>query len=323
MSLYIVLISTFLTSFIFTYLLIKYKDKIGLFAQVNHRTLHKEITPTSGGIAVFLSFILWIFIFDIDFNFGLFISMFFVFVIGIYDDYFGTSSKQKFFLLFLVSNILFFDDFYISYLGTFLGTEIYIDGFFAYIFLVFAIVGFVNAINLIDGLDGLASIVGIVILGSFLYIGIKFHNLFIICITSIYIMSLLGYLFFNWSPAKIFMGDNGSLTLGFIIAIVAIYTVNMHYITPISTLMLAAVPILDTFIVISRRVVSGKNPFVADRLHMHHIILQQQKNNTRRTVLLLGLLQMIFSYIGLGFKSRDDILILILFSCYIFYCILF
>jgi len=239
--------------------------------------------------------------------------MILVFMIGIYDDYFGTSSKQKIFFLFIVVNVLFFNDFYISYLGTFLGKEVYINGFFAYLFLIFAIVGFVNAVNLIDGLDGLASVLGIIILSSFLYIGIKYDNQFLIYVPSVYIMSILGYLYFNWSPAKIFMGDNGSLTLGFIIAIVAIYTVNLHYITPISTIMLAAVPILDTFIVMSRRIISGKNPFVADRLHMHHIILEQQKNNTKRTVLLLGLLQIIFSYIGLGFKIRDDIFILILF----------
>ena len=194
-----------------------------------------------------------------------------------------------------------------------MGEEIYINGVFAYIFLTFAIIGFVNAVNLIDGIDGLSSIVGIIILSSFLYIGIKYNNQFLIYIPAIYIMSIMGYLCFNWSPAKIFMGDNGSLTLGFVIAIVAIYTVNLHYITPISTIMLAGVPILDTFLVMSRRIISGKNPFVADRLHMHHIILKQQRNNTRRTVLLLGLLQMIFSYIGLGFKSRDDILILVLF----------
>jgi len=311
--LYFMLIATFFTSFVFTLLLIKYKDKIGLFAYTNHRTLHKKITPTSGGIAIFLSFLLWTFMSNIDIGFSLLFSLIFVFMIGIYDDYFGMSSKQKILFLFIVVNILFFNDFYISYLGTFLGKEIYIDSVFAYIFLTFAIIGFVNAVNLIDGIDGLSSIVGIIILSSFLYIGIKYNNQFLIYIPAIYIMSIIGYLCFNWSPAKIFMGDNGSLTLGFIIAIVAIYTVNLHYITPVSTIMLAGVPILDTFLVMSRRIISGKNPFVADRLHMHHIILKQQRNNTRRTVLLLGLLQMIFSYIGLGFKSRDDILILVLF----------
>ena len=109
--LYFVLIATFFTSFVFTLLLIKYKDKIGLFAYTNHRTLHKKITPTSGGIAIFLSFLLWTFMSNIDIGFSLLFSLIFVFMIGIYDDYFGMSSKQKILFLFVVVNILFFNDF--------------------------------------------------------------------------------------------------------------------------------------------------------------------------------------------------------------------
>lgn len=310
-SMYIFII--LVISFTITFLLIKYKDKINLHAQTNHRTLHKNITPNSGGIAIFISFLIGLVLFQVNIELEIVLSMIFIFTVGIYDDYFGASSKQKILFLFIVGNILFFSEFYVQNLGIFMGHEVKIDGIIAYLFLVFAIIGFVNAFNLIDGIDGLASVIGIIILSSFLYLGIKFNDQFLIYIPSIYIMSILGYLYFNWSPAKIFMGDNGSLTLGLIIAIVSIHAVNMGYITTVTLMMLAALPILDTFIVMTRRILSGQSPFIADKLHIHHIILKNQKNNTKRTVFILGLLQLVFSYIGLGFKTKDDILILILF----------
>ena len=310
---YINLLIILLASFTLTFLLVKFKNKINLHADVNHRTLHKNATPNSGGIAIFLSFVFGLFLLNVNIQIEIITSMIFIFLVGLYDDYFGASFKQKILFLFIVGNILFFSGFYIEYLGTFLTNEIKIDGIAAYIFLIFTVVAFVNSFNLIDGVDGLASIVGIIILGSFLYIGIKFNDQFLIYIPSIYIMSILGYLYFNWPPAKIFMGDNGSLPLGLIITIVAIHAVNMHYITPVTIFMLAALPILDTLVVMTRRITSGISPFTADKLHIHHIILKQQNKNTKRTVVILGLIQLLFSYIGLGFKTRDDILIVILF----------
>ncbi len=312
--LYINLSIIFIISFVTTFLLIKYKNKINIQAHPNHRTMHKSSMPNSGGIAIFLSFIIGVLLFDLDIGYAVLLSVCMTFLFGIYDDIYGASTSAKILILFVVANILFFNGYQIKYLGTYLGHAIEISSFLAYIFLIFVIVGFVNAINLIDGLDGLVSIVGIIILGSFLYIGVKFADTFLIYVTSIYIASILGYLFFNWSPAKIFMGDNGSLPLGLIIAIISIHAVNMDYITPISILMLAALPILDTFVVMTKRISAGLNPLVADKSHIHHIILRQQKNNTRRTVFILGLIQLVLSYIGLGFKIKDDILILILFA---------
>ena len=303
----------FLFSLLLTYLLIRYKDKINLSSHPNHRTVHKGIIPSSGGIAILLSFLFGLLLFDTGINIENIVAVVLVFFLGLYDDYFGASSKQKIFFLFVVANILYFSGIYIENLGTYLGSEVLITGFVTYLFLVFVVVGFVNSVNLIDGLDGLASTIGIIILSSFLYLGIKFNDSYLIYMTSIYISSVLGYLYFNWSPAKIFMGDAGSLVLGIVILLVSIHAVNMHYITPITILMLAALPILDTILVMSRRILWGISPFTADKLHMHHIILKHQKNNTRKTVFILGLLQAVFTYLGLGFKTRDDILILVLF----------
>ncbi len=303
----------FTLSLVLTFLLVKYKKSVNLLAHPNHRSMHKSSIPNSGGIAIFLSFIFSIYLFDIDIGYGVILSMSIVFVFGIYDDIKDTRMRSKILVLFIIGNILFFNGYQVEYLGTYMGHAIEISSFVAYLFLVFVIIGFVNAMNLIDGLDGLASSIGIIILGSFLYLGLKFADPFLIYISAVYIAAIAGFLYFNWNPAKIFMGDNGSLPLGLIIAIVAIHSVNMNYITPISILMLAALPILDTFVVMSIRIGSGVSPFIADKSHIHHLILRQQKNNTKRTVAILSLIQLFLSYIGLGFKSQDDILILFLF----------
>ena len=108
-------------------------------------------------------------------------------------------------------------------------------------FTIFALAGFTNALNLIDGLDASISIV---ILSSFLYIGYIHKNELMIVLCSLTIASLLAFLIFNWNPAKIFMGDSGSLFLGFIISVVA--CISLEYIHPIAIFYLAALPIVDT-----------------------------------------------------------------------------
>lgn len=303
----------FILSIILTFLLIKYKKSINLLAHPNHRSMHKSSMPNSGGVAIFFSFLFGIYLFDVKIGFAVVLAMGVAFVFGIYDDIRDARMRAKMLALFVVGNILFFNGYEVAYLGTYMGYAVEISSFTSYIFLIFVIIAFVNAMNLVDGLDGLASSVGIIILGSFLYLGLKYGDDFLTYTTSIYIASLLGFLYFNWNPAKIFMGDSGSLPLGLIIAIVAIHAVNMSYITPITILMLAALPILDTLVVMSIRMGSGLSPFIADKSHIHHFILKQQKNNTKRTVAILSLIQLFFSYIGLGFKSQDDILILFLF----------
>ena len=109
------------------------------------------------------------------------------------------------------------------------------------------------------------------------------------------------------------MGDSGSLSLGFVVVVLSIHAINQEYITPVSVLLLAAVPILDTLIVMTRRIAKGKSPFRADTTHIHHILLKQHYANVPKTARVLILLQMVFTYIGLGFKVRDDALILIAF----------
>lgn len=308
-NLYILTI-VFFISLILNKILINYSHKLKLIDKPNERSLHQVEKSRAGGIAIFLSFIIGLIFFNVNLSFYLVLGFFIVFFLGIYDDIKNLSSKIKFFWIMVAATFLYIDGYFITSIGVFSKLDLIMPPFIAYLFLLFAVVGFINAMNLIDGLDGLSSGIGIVILISFAYIGFKYSDNFLFYISMTLIFSLFGFLIFNWYPSKIFMGDTGSLSLGFVIVVLSIYSINSNYISAVSVLLLAAVPILDTLIVMFRRISQKKNPFKADKTHIHHVILFQQNKNVRKTSLILILLQLIFVYIGLGFKVRDDIYIL-------------
>lgn len=308
-NLYILTI-VFFISLILNKILINYSHKLKLIDKPNERSLHQVEKSRAGGIAIFLSFIIGLILFNVNLSFYLVLGFFIVFFLGIYDDIKNLSSKIKFFWIMLSATFIYIDGYFITSIGVFFKVDLIMPTSIAYLFLLFAVVGFINAMNLIDGLDGLSSGIGIVILISFAYIGFKYSDNFLFYISMTLIFSLFGFLVFNWYPSKIFMGDTGSLSLGFVIVVLSIYSINSNYISAVSVLLLAAVPILDTLIVMFRRISQKKNPFKADKTHIHHVILFQQNKNVRKTSLILILLQLIFVYIGLGFKVRDDIYIL-------------
>ena len=308
-TLYILTI-VFFISLILNKILINYSHKLKLIDKPNERSLHQVEKSRAGGIAIFLSFIIGLVLFNVNLSFYLVLGFFIIFFLGIYDDIKNLSSKIKFFWIMVAATFLYIDGYFITSIGVFFKVDLIMPTSMAYLFLLFAVVGFINAMNLIDGLDGLSSGIGIVILVSFAYIGFKYSDNFLFYISMTLIFSLFGFLIFNWYPSKIFMGDTGSLSLGFVIVVLSIYSINSNYISAVSVLLLAAVPILDTLIVMFRRISQKKNPFKADKTHIHHVILFQQNKNVRKTSLILILLQLIFVYIGLGFKVRDDIYIL-------------
>lgn len=203
--------------------------------------------------------------------------------------------KLKFVVIFLAVALLWMFDMSIFSLGNFLGFELSL-GFLALPFTMFALAGFTNALNLIDGIDGLSSGVSIAIIALFAYIGFENHNELMLSISLTTIAVLLGFLFLNWNPAKIFMGDSGSLTIGFIISILAL--MSLEYVHPVTILYLAAIPILDTLVVMIRRIRRGRSPFSADKTHIHHIMVKFFDDNVKRTVVFIVLLQVVFSTLG-------------------------
>jgi UDP-GlcNAc:undecaprenyl-phosphate GlcNAc-1-phosphate transferase len=234
-----------------------------------------------------------------------------IFVVGLLDDHRDTQPKTKFIVIIIATVFLYFDGLCINNIGYFFGINISLS-WFALPFTMFAVSGFTNALNLIDGLDGLAASISMIILGSFFAIGYMHNDLFMMVLSSSFLVSVWAFLFYNWYPASIFMGDSGSLTLGFVISILAIK--SLDYISAVSILFIAAIPILDTVIVMTRRKLEGGSAFDADAYHMHHLLKNFFKGSTQKTVLFLATLQLLYSLAALQCaKEMDEGFLLLLF----------
>lgn len=295
----------FILSLIFIKLIIRFAPALGLVDIPNHRSIHKQIIPRGAGIgmifAVILSDLLFYNVTTFSYLWTL-LGIFLVFVIGLLDDHRDTSPKTKFVVIFISVMFFYQDGLVIDSLGTIFEYEINL-GWFAIPFTMFAVAGFTNALNLSDGLDGLAGALSFVILSVLCYIGYENQDIFIVSLSSSFIMAIAAFLVFNWNPAKIFMGDSGSLTLGVVIAVLSIKALD--YIQPTAILFLAALPIKDTIVVMIRRKRNGKSMFNADKTHLHHIVLKFFNGNVQKTVLFLVLMQLFYSLIGLSFIESD------------------
>ena len=293
------LIVIFSITFMLIKLIIRYASTIGLVDIPNQRSTHKTVTPRGAGIGMLFGIILS----DIFFlntvvldHITTFVAIFFVFIVGILDDHRDASPKTKFYVIFIAVVLLALDDIVIRTLGYFFGYNVSL-GWFAIPFTMFAVVGFTNALNLSDGLDGLAGSLSIIILATLCIIGYENHDMFIVSTALSFIAAIIAFMWFNWNPATIFMGDSGSLTLGFVISILSIK--SLAYIQPSAILFIAAIPILDTIIVMVRRKRTGQSMFSPDKLHLHHILLKFFDGNIRKTVIFIVLLQILYSLIGL------------------------
>lgn len=286
--------------------------KLGLVDIPNERSSHKKITPRGAGLVFGLTFLVSVIIFDFE-NFSqikyTLLAIFIVYIGGLIDDLYSVSSKQKFLFVTIAALIVFYNGYQITNIGTFFDIPINI-GFFSLPFTVFAIVGFTNALNLSDGLDGLAGSLALIIISALCMIGYIHHDNTLFIWSLLLISVIIAFLFLNWYPAKVFMGDTGSLLLGFCISILSIKA--LEYVNPISILFLTALPIIDTMVVFRRRMQRGLSPFSPDKNHLHHI-LNNIKQDKSFTVRMLLTIQLGFSCIFLQINQKDDLINLVVF----------
>ena len=305
-----ILISLFLTPLMIS-LVIVMAPRIGLLDIPNQRSSHSDPIPKGAGIGM-IAALLCSAAFDtqhfIDYRW-IFLSIAIIWIGGIWDDLTHSSPKTKFLFIIVATLMIIYQGLLIDDLGVCLHTPLKLPKFVAVAFTLFAVSGFTNGFNLIDGLDGLSSLIGIIILSAFAYIGYLHHDFLILYLSGLTIVALTLFLFFNWHPAKIFLGDSGSLAIGFIISIIAIRA--LEYIQPVKILYLAAIPILDTLIVMLRRKIRGLSTFYADKTHLHHIALRYFDNNVQKAVLLLSTIQLLFTIVGFTqFDQREQFLAL-------------
>lgn len=293
------LLFTIVLSYFLVKLVVRFAHQLQFLDIPNDRSHHCNIIPSGAGLGFIGSFFIAILLFEFQLfveYWYLFLSIFMIYLIGIIDDRHEVLARWKFKVIFVAVFLLWLNGLSIDTIGVWFGHEINFAWYVALPFSMFALAGFTNALNLIDGIDGLSGSISITILAFFAFLGIEYHNDIMLIISSFTIASIMGFIFLNWNPAKIFMGDTGSLSIGFIISILAM--MSIEYIHPVAILYLAAVPILDTLIVMVRRIRRGESPFSPDKTHIHHILVGFFDNNVKKTVVFLVVLQMVFSSIG-------------------------
>ena len=305
----------FIVALILIKLIIKNALRLGLVDVPNERSMHTRHHPRGAGIGIFLA----VSIVEPFFNFNLLLDHYLtgfailsVFVVGGLDDHQDTSPNTKFFVMAFAALLVYFDGIYVATLGSLFGFDITL-GWLALPFTVFAIVGFTNALNLIDGLDGLAGSVSIVILSVLFIIGYDYNDTFMMMLSGSFVAGLFAFMVYNWNPASIFMGDSGSLVLGFVIGLLVIKAAT--YIHPVTVLFIIAVPLMDTIIVMVRRKRQGKSMFTADKTHLHHVLFNFFNRDVKRTVVFLVTLQAMYSITALQIvENADQTVSLILFG---------
>lgn len=269
----------------------------------NGRKVHVRPKPRLGGVAIFIAFLFSMLVFD-DIGRqvkGVLAGALIMFTTGLVDDLYGLSAKRKFMgEIFACLVTIFVGNLYIVNLGNLFGTgAIALPVWVAIPFTVFAIVGVVNALNLLDGLDGLAGGFAAVALGSFVLLAYLDGNMAVMSLSAALIGGIFGFLRYNAYPARIFMGDAGSLTVGFLLGFLAIVLTQTPGATvkPILPFIILGLPIIDTVRVMTERLIRRGNPFAPDRTHVHHRFLDLGFHH-RFTVLIIHGLTMFWAVVA-------------------------
>ena len=293
----VILFFTCLISAVFAYpRLIRYFEKKKLLDLPNERKIHQQPVPSSGGLLFCLSliFCIPIFLSDLEGVFLIFGSLAML-LLGFVDDRRDLKATKKFVIQIALAIMAVFCAGPMIVIPDVIGIDLAILN--ASITVLF-IVGYVNAFNLMDGSDGLAGVYSKMTLAimAIVFLAIGRFDMFIYSIGLV--ATLLAFLDSNFTPARIFMGDTGSLFLGFTISYLTLVGVNStgpEQANFSSSILFAALilPVLDTFRVMAMRMIAGRSPFSPDRTHLHHL-LQKIGLNTRQiclvTIVLVSIL---------------------------------
>ena len=307
--------------------------RLRLFTPSNAKDSHSQPTVALGGISIFVvTLFTLLLIVGAGFNnsAGFFLaSCFLLLMTGIKDDLVGSSARSKF-LIQLFAAFLFVvnPDFALGNLGGFLSFELINPNYMTYGLGLLFIVFITNAFNFIDGVDGLCASIALI---SFSVFATFFYNQneFLYCIFCVVLIgSLSSFLVFNFKEGtkKMFLGDTGALLVGFLVAIFALRIIELQPLRPfvyhqpknavIFVLAVLVIPIFDALRVIWLRLIKGDKPWIADRQHVHHLLLNKGYTH-KEIVVILGSLQLL-SIIGIVLLNSYNSAILHLFLAFLF-----
>lgn len=312
--------TSFVIAFLVVPVIIKYSLLKNLVDIPGRRKIHKKVTPSMGGIAIFFGFfissLIWI---DLQSWSGIkfiMVALFVIFFIGVRDDLVPLRWVLKLMGQIMAASLLIFlfDLRIKSFYGLFGVHEL--PEIISYAITYMTIIVITNSFNLIDGLDGLAGTIAII---SLLAFGVWFYMIDD-GIFSVLAFSMLGaifaFLIFNWEPSEVFMGDTGALVIGMTLAIMAIHFMHTNYNLPpdhsyrfsasIGTVVcIIVIPLVDTLRIVILRLSKKQSPFKPDKSHVHHALMRLGLTHGQ-TTLFLGGIQMLYIALAVVFHRYSE-----------------
>jgi UDP-GlcNAc:undecaprenyl-phosphate/decaprenyl-phosphate GlcNAc-1-phosphate transferase len=290
---------------------------VGMLDATGERRMHDQPKPRIGGIAVYLGFAFALFsalgyliknkqfgdLANLHDVIGLIFGGTLILMVGIWDDVMGMSPRAKLFAQSVVAAMSMLYGFQITFITNPLhhNQTIYFPVWLSLLITLVWYVGMMNAINFIDGLDGLLSGLTVISAASLIVIDFNRGHAEIALVLAALAGAALGFLRYNWNPAKIILGDSGALFIGYVFATVSIIGVSKtaFAISLLVPLVVLALPVLDTVATIVRRTRAGKKFYEADRGHFHHQLIFRFGLNVRQAVLLIYLVCVVLGVIAL------------------------
>lgn len=275
------------------------------------RRVHNRAVARAGGVAIFIPFLFSVLVyFEMNREVrGILAGSLIIFFTGLIDDLYELTPKQKFvgqiagcLVAILVGHL------YLTHLGNLFGLGgIVLPVWAGAALALFALVGVINALNLIDGLDGLAGGISVISLLAFFWLGFQDKNFTVLALSAGMLGGVVGFLKYNIFPAKIFMGDTGSLVVGFVLGCMSIAMTQGGDTTvkAVVPLIILSVPITDTLVVVLSRSLKGRNPLAPDRTHLHHKIMNLGLGHSV-TVLLIYSLTLFTAAVALILRAEKD-----------------
>jgi len=272
---------SFIISLLVIPIVIHWSKKRNLLDAPNHRASHSVPTPTLGGIGIFIASFSAILIWSkapLFSEITIFLGAILVFfVVGLRDDLTDLRASLKFFIQLFLSFLIAYSGIRIQSLHGLFGIyELHVVA--QYVLTTIVIAGVTNAINLLDGINGLAGGISFINLMVFAFLFFKYKNQVYVVAAISLAGGVLGFLRYNFNKAKIFMGDTGSLLLGFSLAVFGIKFLQIGADSSAQSLLivvgLMTLPVFDTVRVFALRIVKGNSPFTADKTHVHHLLLK-------------------------------------------------
>ena len=293
----IIILSALLISSVLNILFQREFIKRNILDKINNRSSHQSTATRSGGSSIFLSLFFMSIFFYLNnneiYDFSLFTPLALMLIVGLYDDIYKLDFKLKFIFQIIVAKIIIDNGLIIDNLHGIFGI-FELSRILGQLFTIFIIVAIINSINFIDGIDGLAISVITLFLLSFELFSSTSSDMFFL--TLIILGSIIPLYFLNFREKnKVFLGDSGSLFLGTVVSIYVLKILSQDYSIKseydlnkvIFVISILSYPIFDIIRIFFLRLYKKKSPFIADKQHIHHLILDKTKNHYLTTIIVI------------------------------------